>query len=237
MARLGVNIEYIAILRGTDNHTEPDPVTAAGFAELAGCDGIVCPLREELYPVKERDLKLLKEMVKTHLNVQIPPEEKIIEIALSYSPDMITLVPGDKPGGMQGNGLDVMGHEAEFAKIVEDIRSQNIVTSIMVDPNIHQIKSAAKVGGDFIELNTGPYAEAEDYNQRIDILENLSSSALAASKLGLGVAVSCGLNYTNILDIVSLEKIEEINIGHAIVTRAVWIGMENAVRDMMALVR
>jgi pyridoxine 5-phosphate synthase len=236
MARLGVNIEKVAALRDMGKQRSPDQVSAAIFAEVGGCDGIVCPLREALKPLTERDVQLLKEMVKTHLNLQIPPTDPMVTLALSISPDMVTLVPGKKPGSTPGGGLDVLGHGDRLSRVVQDIRAQDIVVSLLIEPIIQQVKAAAKVGSDYIELHLGRYATAEDLNERADHLENITSVALAASKMGLGVAASHGLNFQNIIDITGIDKIEEVNIGHAIVSRALWMGMEAAVRDMVAMV-
>lgn len=236
MARLGINIESIAGLRELSTGSVPDPVSAAVYAEMGGCDGIVCPLKEDLRPIRERDVQLLKEMVKTHFNLRIPPMEKLVTLTLSVSPDMVTLVPGKKPVATTGGGLDVLGHAEQLMKVVQDIRSQDIVVSLLIEPIIQQVKAAAKVGVDYVELHCGQYAKAEDLNERADILENLSSVALAASKIGMGVAAGYGLNYQNVSDIAAIEKIEEINVGHAIVARSLWMGMEAAVRDMVALV-
>ena len=236
MARLGFNIEGIAALREMGRQSAPDPVSAAIFAEVGGSDGIVCPLKEELKPLTERDVQLLKEMVQTHLNLQVPPTEQMVTLALSISPDMVTLVPGKKPGSTPGGGLDVLGHGDKLSRVVQDIRAQDIVVSLLVEPIIQQVKAAAKVGSDYIEFHLGGYANAEDLNERADLLENITSVALAASKIGLGVAAGHGLNYQNSIEITAIEKIEEVNIGHAIVSRALWMGMEAAVRDMVALV-
>lgn len=236
MARLGVNVELVAALRELGGSVDSDPVTAAVFAEVAGSDGIVCRLKEELRPLTERDVRMLKEVVKTHLNLQIPPTDRMITLAFTVTPDMVTLIPGKKPGSTQGGGLDVLGHGEKLSKIVKEIRAQEIVVSLLVEPVIHQVKAAAKVGADYIEFHLGRYAVAEDLNERADFLENISSVALAASKMGLGVAASRGLNYQNVIEISAIERIEEINIGSAIVSRALWMGMEQAVRDMVALV-
>lgn len=236
MARLGVNIEKVAELRGMGGQAGPDPVSAAVFAEVGGSDGIVCPLKEELRPLTERDAQLLKEMVKTHLNLQIPPTEQMVTLALSLTPDMVTLVPGKKPGSTPGGGLDVLGHGDKIARVVQDIRAQDIVVSLLLEPIIQQVKAAAKVGTDYVEFHMGQYAAAEDLNERTDHMENIASVVLAASKIGLGVAVGHGLTYQNVVEIAAMEKIEEVNIGHAIVSRALWMGMEAAVRDMVALV-
>lgn len=236
MARLGVNVELVAALRELGGNVDSDPVTAAVFAEVGGSDGIVCRLKEELRPLTERDVRMLKEVVKTHLNLQIPPTDRMITLAFTVTPDMVTLIPGKKPGSTQGGGLDVLGHGEKLSKIVNEIRAQEIVVSLLVEPVIHQVKAAAKVGADYVEFHLGRYAVAEDLNERADFLENISSVALAASKMGLGVAASRGLNYQNVIEISTIEKIEEINIGSAIVSRALWLGMEQAVRDMVALV-
>jgi len=236
MARLGVNVTSVAAFREMGKYSTADPVTAAVFAEVGGADGIVCSLKEELRPFTERDVRLLKEMVKTHLNVQIPIVDKMITLVLSVTPDMVTLIPGKKPGSTEGGGLDVLGHADELTRVVEEIRSREIVVSLRIEPIIHQVKAAAKVGADYVEFHMGKYTAAEDLNEKADLLENISSVALAASKIGLGVSASGGLNYQNVMDISAIEPIEEINVGHAILCRALWLGMEAAVRDMVALV-
>ncbi len=236
MARLGVNIEHIALIRLREKRSEPDPVQAAIFIEMAGADGIVCPIRPESQLLTERDVRLLKETVKTHLNLKIPPLKNMLTLALSTVPDMITIVPGKKPGSTQGGGLDVLGRMEELARVVHDIRGRDIVVSLFIEPIIHQVKAAAKIGADYIEFHLGGYALTENLNDRIDMLDNINSVSLAASKIGLGVVAGHGLNYMNVTEIASLEKIEEINIGHAIIARALWVGMEQAVRDMVALV-
>lgn len=236
MARLGINIEEVAGLREIRGAADPDPVTAAVYAEVGGCDGIVVPLRPDLKPVTERDARLLREMVKSHLTFLVPPVEKLITAALSLSPDMITLIPGKKAGTTPGGGLDVMGHAGDMARLVHDIREREIVSSLLIEPQVHQVKAAAKVGFDYVEFHMGSYTLADDLNERADQLSNIGSLALAASKMGLGVSAGCGLNYQNVQDIAALAHIEEINIGHAVMARALWIGMEAAVRDMAALV-
>ncbi|MBN1779520.1 pyridoxine 5'-phosphate synthase [bacterium] len=235
MARLGVNIEAIAMIRES-GVTGADPLTIAILSELGGADGIVCPLREGLSVVSERDLLLLKEVVKTHLNVQIPPEEEMIRKALSVGADMVTLIPGKKPGSTPGGGLDILGQGERLAKTIQDFRSQDVVISVCIEPNIHQVKAAMKIGADYVELHLGMYAAAEDLNERNDQIENLGSVAIAAQKLGLGVSAAHGIDYQNVMAVAGIEALEEINVGHAIVSRALSIGMEAAVRDMVALV-
>jgi pyridoxine 5-phosphate synthase len=237
MARLGINIENITLIRLREKNSEPDPVQAVAFVELAGADGIVCPIRPEFQLITERDVRLLKEVVKTHLNLKITPIKNLLTLALSTVPDMITLVPGKKPGSTQGGGLDVLGRMEELTRIVHDIRGRDIVVSLLIEPIIQQVKAAAKVGADYVEFHLGRYSLIEGLNERMDMLENVNSVSLAASKIGLGVAAGHGLNYSNITEITSLEKIEEVNIGQAVIARALWVGMEQAVRDMVALVQ
>ncbi|MBN2105060.1 pyridoxine 5'-phosphate synthase [bacterium] len=235
MARLGVNLEAIAILR-ENGVSGADPLMTAMLAELGGADGIVCSLREDLPYIKERDLQLLKELVKTHLNIQTPVDESLINQVLSIHPDMITLVPGNKPGSTPGGGLDVLGQGSKLVKLMQELRDQDVVICMLIEPNIHQIKAAAKIGVDYVELHLGLYAKADDLNERNDHLENISSVSLAAQKLGLGVAAGQYADYQNVMAISAINSIEEINVGRAIISRALSIGMESAVRDMVALV-
>lgn len=238
MARLGINVEHIAWVRNKAASKEPDPVASAVYIEVGGADGVVCPLREDLQPLTEKDAQLLKATVKTHLNFQVLPVENMVQLALSIGPDMITLVPGQKPGILtSGGGLDVVAHINELAPLVHKIRSQGVVISLMIEPNVHQMKAAAKIGADYIELNISQYAKAADMNERSDQLANIFNIATAGQKLGLGVAASGGLNFQNIADIAEITAIEEVNIGHAIFSRALWVGMEQAVRDMIALIK
>lgn len=236
MARLGVNVDGIALLRELGGVVDADPVKAAICAEIGGADGILCSLDESLKPIGEKGIRLLKEMVQTHLTIRMVPMEKLMNIILTLSPDMVTLIPGKKPGATQGGGLDVMGQESRLVKLIREIRSHDIIVNLLIEPIIHQVKAASKIGADYIEIHTGRYAQAQDLNERSDQLENISSIALAAIKMNMGVTASCGLDYHNVSAISSLESIEEINIGEAILARALWMGMEQAVRDMAGLI-
>jgi len=236
MARLGVNIESVALLRKGAKTEEPDPVSIAVLAELGGADGIVCRLRKDSPLMTERDIRLLREVVKTHLNVRIAPEEELLSAVLSIGPDMITLMPEKRAGSTEGGGFDILGHLSRFEKITGEIRNHGIVVSIVVDPVFQQVKAAAKAGADYIELQMSRYAQAEDLAEREDQVEAVRSVALGAAKIGLGVAAGSGLDYHNINEIISINNIEEVNIGHAILSRALSIGTEAAVRDMVALV-
>ncbi|MFQ5709588.1 MAG: pyridoxine 5'-phosphate synthase [bacterium] len=237
MVRLGVNIDHVATVREARKGKLPDPVAAAIAAEMAGADGIVCHLREDRRHIKDKDLYLLKEIVKTHLNLEMAATDEMIGRATEVVPDMVTLVPEKREEITTEGGLDVDTNFDWIEEVVNQLRAHNIVTSLFIDPDIHQIKAAARCGADYVELHTGLYANAEDLSAAADQLENLRSMAMAASKLGLGVSAGHGLNYSNVREILQIDQIEELNIGHAIVAKAVMVGMERAVREMLEIIR
>lgn len=237
MARLGIKVDHIAVLRQAGNGKLPDPVAAAVLIEQAGADGVVCHLREDHKYIKEKDVYLFKEIVKTHYNLQIAPTEKMIKVALEVAPDMVTLVPERWLTDHADTTLDVHTHVDYLQDVIAMLRTQNLAINVLIEPALHQIKAAAKLKVDFIELYTGIYARSQDYNEIMDEVERIRAVAMGASKLGLGVSASIGLNYQNVSDIARINAIEEINIGHAIVSKAVMVGMERAVRDMLDIVR
>ncbi|MBN2010827.1 pyridoxine 5'-phosphate synthase [candidate division KSB1 bacterium] len=237
MIRLGVNVDHIATLREARKGNEPDPVAAAVLAEMGGADGIVCHLREDRRHIKDRDLSILRQVVKTHLNMEMAPTDEMMKIAISVLPDMVTLVPERRQEVTTEGGLDVTTNTAYMEEVVSTLRANNIVVSMFIDPDIYQIKTSARLGADYVELHTGYYAHAEDLNKVVEELEKLRSMAAAATKLGLGVSAGHGLNYQNVIEVAKIEQIEELNIGHSIISRAVLLGMETAVRDMIKLIR
>jgi len=237
MTRLGVNVDHIATIREARKGREPDPVSAAVLAEMAGADGIVCHLREDRRHIKDRDLSLLRKIVKTHLNMEMAATEEMVNIAINVLPDMVTLVPERRQELTTEGGLDVNANAAYYEDVISNLRSHNIVVSLFINPDIYQIKTAAKIGADYVELHTGMYADAEDLNQVVEELEKIKSMAMASAKLGLGVSAGHGLNYQNVLEIAKISQIEELNIGHSIISRAALVGMEKAMRDMLAIIR
>ena len=237
MVRLGVNVDHIATIREARRGREPDPVAAAILAEMAGADGIVCHLREDRRHIKDRDLSVLRQVVKTHLNLEMAATEEMVNKAVSVLPDMVTLVPERRQELTTEGGLDVAANATYLEEVISTLRVNNIVVSLFIDPDIYQIKTAARIGADYIELHTGLYANAEDLNKVVEELEKIRSMAMAAAKLGLGISAGHGLNYQNVIEIVKIEQIEELNIGHSIISRAALMGMEKAVRDMLALIR
>ncbi|MGH7496470.1 MAG: pyridoxine 5'-phosphate synthase [bacterium] len=237
MVRLGVNVDHVATLREARKDRVPDPVAAAIAAEMAGADGIVCHLREDRRHIKDKDLYLLKEVVKTHLNLEMAATDEMVKIAAEVVPDMVTLVPERREEITTEGGLEVVGNQEYIAEAITILHAHHIVVSLFVAPDIQQIKTAARVGADYVELHTGAYSRAESLNAINEELEKLRSIAVAAGKLRLGVSAGHGLNYQNVREIASTPQIEELNIGHALVARAVMVGLERAVRDMIALIR
>ncbi len=237
MVRLGVNIDHVATVRQARGVKEPDPIAAATFAELAGADGIVCHLREDRRHIQDRDLRILREVVQTHLNQEMAPTEEMVKIAMGVLPDMTTLVPEKRRELTTEGGLDVVSNSDRLTEVINNLHTHNIVVSMFIDADIYQIKASSRVGADYVELHTGEYANAADLNSMNEELEKLKSMAAAAEKLGLGVSAGHGLNYQNVRDVAQIPQIEELNIGHSIISRAVLVGMERAVREMLALIR
>lgn len=237
MVRLGVNVDHVATLREARKEESPDPIAAAVVADMAGADGIVCHLREDRRHIKDKDLFLLKEMVKTHLNLEMAATDEMVKIATDVVPDMVTLVPEKREEITTEGGLDVLGNTDSVEEVIAQLHTHNIVTSLFIDPEIRQIKAATKCGADYVELHTGMYAHAGDLSTVADELEKIRSMAMAATKLGLGVSAGHGLNYQNVREVAEIEQIEELNIGHAIIAKAVMVGLERAIREMRDLIR
>jgi len=237
MVRLGVNVDNVATIREARKGIEQDPIAAAVLCELAGADGIVCHLREDRRHIKDRDLSLLRQVVRTHLNLEMAAVDEMIKKAISILPDMVTLVPEKRQEVTTEGGLDINANYDYLEEVTSTLRANNIIVSFFIDPDIYQIKAAAKLGADYVELHTGAYANAADLNQVVEELERIKSMAAAAAKLGLGVSAGHGLNYHNVSDVAKINQIEELNIGHSIISRAVLVGMDRAVREMVALIR
>lgn len=237
MARLGVNIDHIATVRQARGGAEPDPVAAAAIAELAGADGITIHLREDRRHIQDRDLKLLRQTVKTRLNLEMAATHEMVGVAITVKPEMCTLVPEKRQELTTEGGLDVRYNLEQVKASVESLQNGGIVVSLFVDPDPDQIKAATKAGADYIEIHTGAFAEAKEWKAVDQELIKIENAVKLAQKLGLGVNAGHGLNYTNIKLIAAIRGIEEYNIGHSIISRAVLVGLDKAVRDMVELVR
>jgi pyridoxine 5-phosphate synthase len=235
--RLGVNVDHVATLRQARRTTYPDPVTAAALAELAGAQQITIHLREDRRHIQDRDLRILRETCQTLLNLEMAATAEMVKIAYEYKPDVVTLVPERREELTTEGGLDVAGQRESVAKIIKNLKDGEITVSLFIDPDLDQIRAAHKVDADRIELHTGRYCEARNERERGRELSRIVDAAKAAAKLGMSVAAGHGLNYDNVQPIARIHEIDELNIGHAIVGRAVLVGFERAVREMLELMR
>ena len=239
--RLAVNIDHIATIREARKTDEPDPVAAAVICELAGAQGITVHLRGDRRHIQDRDVELLRKTVTTHLNVEMAGTTEMVRIAQTVKPHQVTLVPERKDEVTTEGGLDVVLHSGNVEKVVAQLLDARIDVSIVVDPDLEQIRHCHKLHAPKIEINTGKYADA--FNQRSTggnwtaELDKLATAARAAKKLGLVVYAGHGLTYRNIDGIAMIPEIEELNIGHSIIARAALVGLDAAVREMAALMR
>lgn len=235
MPRLGVNIDHVATLRQARGGQDPDPLTAAVLVELAGADGIVVHLREDRRHIQDRDLHLLREIIRTKLDLEMAADETIAKIALALKPDLVTLVPEKRQELTTEGGLDVLAHKDRVQHIITLMHDGGIPVSLFIEPDLGQIKAAHKVAADFVELHTGRYANAKRSKEADAEFEAITHAAKLAYKLGIGVNAGHGLNYQNVKRLAHIPEIVEYNIGHSIVARAVLVGLDRAVREMKAL--
>lgn len=236
MARLGVNIDHVATLRQARGGSDPDPLTAAILVELAGADGLVVHLREDRRHIQDRDLTMLREIVRTKLDLEMAADDAMAKIALSVKPDLVTLVPERRQELTTEGGLDVANHRERLQKIVDLLRDGGIPTSLFIEPSLDQIKAAHKIGAAYVELHTGRYANAKRSKEEDEEFEAITQAAKLAYKLGLGVNAGHGLTYKNVKRLAKLPEIVEFNIGHSIIARSVMVGLVQAVREMKELV-
>lgn len=237
MARLAVNIDHVATLREARKGVEPDPIHAAVLAEIAGADGIIVHLREDRRHIQERDLRLLKDIVKTKLNLEMAATQDMVKIALDIKPDVATIVPEKRQELTTEGGLEVALNKDHLKAIILLLHDGGIKVSLFIDPDMEQIKAAHKINTDFIEIHTGRYANAKLQSDQDAEFENIVNTCKIAQKLGLGINAGHGLNYQNVKRLAQLKEIDEFNIGHSIVSKAVLVGMERAVREMKELIR
>jgi pyridoxine 5-phosphate synthase len=237
MMRLAINIDHVATVRNARGGEEPDPVTAAQVAELAGAEGIVCHLREDRRHIKDRDLRLLREVVKTKLDLEMGASEEIIGIALEVKPDLVTLVPERRQELTTEGGLDVVVQKEKLRSVIAGFHAKGIPVSLFVDPVTAQIEAAREIGSDLIEIHTGEYANAGAEKEVQAQLVAVERAAKLGKSLGMGVNAGHGLNYLNTKAIASIADIDEVSIGHAIISHAMFVGLERAVKEMLALVR
>ncbi len=235
--KLGINIDHVATLRQQRRGKEPNPILAALLAETAGADSIVCHLREDRRHIQEQDLSILRRTIKTKLNLEMAASPEIIKIACQEKPDWVTLVPEKRAELTTEGGLAVKKQISYLKDVVSEFRKSSIPVSLFIDADANQIKAAVKTGAEIVELHTGRYADAVTEKERGFELKKIATCSRMAKSLGLKVAAGHGLDYRNVLPITRIPEIEELNIGYAIIGRAVFIGLEEAVREMIRLIR
>jgi len=235
MTHLAINVDHVTTIRQAAGKTEPDPVTAAAVCELAGARGIVAHLREDRQSIMDRDVKLLRETVQTKLNLKIGTAKEIVKFALDLRPDMVTLVAESSQGF--SSGLDVNSQKKKIAKTIEKMTRAGIPVSLFIDPDLKQVKTSYDVGATYVELNTGTYAASPDPFTQDAEFSLIEAAAEEAWQLGLHVNAGHGLNYINTAPIAALDMVEELSIGHAIISRAVYTGLERAVLEMDKIIQ
>jgi pyridoxine 5-phosphate synthase len=237
MIRLGVNIDHVATLRQARRASEPDPVAAAVLATLGGADGITIHLREDRRHIQDRDLRVLRQVVTSRLNLEMAAVDAVLTLACQVRPDEATLVPERREELTTEGGLDVIRHELAVRRAIDQLRNAGIEVSLFIDPDEAQVEASARFQAQAIELQTASYSEARGEAARAVELDKLARAARQAAALGLHVHVGHGLNYHNVQAVAAIAEVEEMNIGHSIVSRAVLVGMERAVRDMKEAIR
>jgi pyridoxine 5-phosphate synthase len=236
MPRLGVNIDHVATIRQARRTNEPDPVWAAALAELAGADGITIHLREDRRHIQDRDLRLLRETVQVKLNLEMAAADEITSIAVDVRPDQATLVPERREEITTEGGLDVAGNLDRVRECCERLKEAGVEVSLFIDPDPRQIEAARQLGVDAVELHTGRYADAGNPAEVEVEFEALATAGRFTLEQDLLLHMGHGLTYRNVARIAAIEGVSELNIGHSIVSRAVLVGFERAVREMKALI-
>ena len=236
MARLSVNIDHIATVRQARRGSEPDPIAAAILAELAGASGIIAHLREDRRHVQDLDLRRLRETVQTKLNMEMAATEEMVRIALELKPDFSTLVPEKREELTTEGGLEVASRMEQIRSRVKALQQGGIIVSLFVDPDEKQIAAAKKAGADWVEIHTGSFANARTDTDKDRESNKIAEAAALAASLGLRVGAGHGLNYFNVRRIAGMPEIEELNIGHSIISRASLVGIDRAVREMLGLI-
>jgi pyridoxine 5-phosphate synthase len=234
--RLAINIDHIATLRNARGGSEPDPVEAASVCEAAGAHGIVCHLREDRRHIRDADVHLLRKTITTKLDLEMAATDEIIKIAVEVAPAFVTLVPERRRELTTEDGLDVKSNKAHLEKTIKTFHQHDIKVSLFVNPIQEQIELSKSIGADMIEIHTGEYAEARGDQEQQSQLTRVQQAARAAKSLRLGVNAGHGLNYVNVAPIAAIREIDELSIGYAILARAMFVGLDQAVREMLRLV-
>lgn len=235
--RLCINIDHIATLRNARGGTEPDPIAAATICERAGADGIVVHLREDRRHINDDDVRKLRQTITTKLDLEMGASTEIVSIALTIVPDLVTLVPEKRQELTTEGGLDVSNQKEKLRDVIERFHVKNIPVSLFVDPVKEQIEASKEIGADMIELHTGEYAEAKSEHEVQRLLSEIRTAAVYGKEIGLTVNAGHGLNYSNVTAVAAIHDIDEMSIGHSIISRAMITGLENAVKEMLRLIK
>jgi len=234
--RLAINIDHIATLRNARGGDVPDPVEAALVCEEAGAVGIVCHLREDRRHIKDKDVYRLRSSIKKKLDLEMAATEEIIDIAIKVKPDLVTLVPERRQELTTEGGLNIVSQKKHFERVVQRFRQNYIPVSLFIDPLEAQIRASADISTDMIEIHTGEYAEAKTEQETRERIKMIQNAAVLGKSLGLGVNAGHGLDYTNIQAVASIHQIDEVSIGHAVIVRALSVGLKSAVQEMVKLI-
>ncbi|MCK4727716.1 MAG: pyridoxine 5'-phosphate synthase [Desulfobacterales bacterium] len=237
MPGLAINVDHVATLREARKINIPDPVTAGAIVELAGADGVVVHLREDRRHIQDRDVRLIRETITTKLILEMAASSEMIAIALEIKPNLVTLVPEKREELTTEGGLDLHLHKNVVSDAVQTLHKGGIPVSIFVDPDLDQIKLAHRIVANCVEIHTGTFCDAETPRKRSEAFEKIVNSVKLAQKLNLGVNAGHGLGYQTIKAFKGLSEIDEFSIGHSIIARAVFVGLDQAVREMIALIK
>lgn len=235
--RLSLNVDHIATLRNARGENQPDPVTAALIAEQAGVDGIVVHLRDDRRHINERDVRLLRELITTKLDLEMAATPEIIKIACDVGPELATIVPEKRQELTTEGGINVIDNITHLKTAIEELHKYDIEVSLFIEPDIRQIDASAEIESDYIEIHTGVFANALSEEEQFDELDRIRTAVKHAKKLGLGVNAGHGLDYQNIKIFRELKDVDEVSIGHSIIARSVIVGIEKAVREMSNLIK
>ena len=236
MAYLSVNIDYVAVIRESRKTDEPDPVYAAGIVELAGAYGITVHLREDRRHIVDRDVRILREIVRLPFNLEMAATDEMLGIASDIIPDQVTFVPEKRQEITTEGGLDVIGNKKKMTQAVDKMKGKGIITSLFIDPDLKQIEMSKEIGAECVELHTGEYANANNSGDIELHLTSMVNSAQFADKIGLEVHAGHGLTYRNVTKISDVPEIKGLYIGHSIMARAIYVGLDRAVREMLQMI-
>ena len=233
--KLSVNVDHIATVREARGEIEPDPVIAAGICELAGAEGIVSHLREDRRHINDRDVRLLREVVKTKFDLEMAATEEMIKIACDILPDLVTLVPENREELTTEGGLNLHQNKSKYKDAIDALHNKDIEVSLFLEPEPKNIDLALECGADIIEIHTGKFANFLDEKSRINELSKIAIFSQMASEVGMIVTAGHGLNYQNIFPFLNIPEIREVSIGHSIISRALFTGLQKAVEDMVKI--